>query len=245
MNADGSEQTFLTRGSSATWSPDCNQIAFHASASGTGTPTRTDPGSATNDSDIFVANVDDLVAGVAQPKDITNSSDKIDDDADWSPDGQHLVYTAHDVGDDIPERPRLPLEYRRALRRQHRRNGPRAAHPQHRGGAGPGLVPGRDADRVQLPDRRRRGRLRGLCDERGWNRRPAIDRQHRARPDRELVARRPAAGVPSACSGPGRLQLFTMAPNLNPDSTMPPATQLTTPPGINLFAHWGELRVHT
>jgi Tol biopolymer transport system component len=41
------------------------------------------------------------------------------------------------------------------------------------------------------------------------------------------------------------LQLFTMAPNLNPDSTMPPATQLTTPPGINLFAHWGELRVHT
>jgi TolB protein len=104
MNADGSDQTFLTRGSSATWSPDCKNIAFHASASGTGTPLRTDPGSATTDSDLFVANVDDLLVGDL-PTNLTDSPDKIDDDADWSPDGQRIAYTAHDVGDDPPNPP--------------------------------------------------------------------------------------------------------------------------------------------
>jgi len=34
MSADGTAQTLLTRGSSATWSPDGRKIAFHASASG-------------------------------------------------------------------------------------------------------------------------------------------------------------------------------------------------------------------
>ena len=38
MNADGTDQQFLVRGSSATWSPDGRHIAFHASASGTGLP---------------------------------------------------------------------------------------------------------------------------------------------------------------------------------------------------------------
>jgi hypothetical protein len=72
MNTDGTEQTRLTRGSSATWSPDSKQVAFHASASYyasgglvTGLPIRTDPGSATRDSDIFVVNADDLLTGVA------------------------------------------------------------------------------------------------------------------------------------------------------------------------------------
>ena len=61
METDGSGQTLLTRGSSATWSPDGKEIAFHASASYyasggqvSGCPIRTDPGSATSDSDIFV-----------------------------------------------------------------------------------------------------------------------------------------------------------------------------------------------
>src|SRR5262249_27770291 len=47
MNTDGSEQRFLIRGSSATWSPDSKNIAFHASASGLGLPIKTDPGAAT------------------------------------------------------------------------------------------------------------------------------------------------------------------------------------------------------
>jgi TolB protein len=38
MNADGTAQTSLVRGSSATWSPDGRKIAFHASASGMGKP---------------------------------------------------------------------------------------------------------------------------------------------------------------------------------------------------------------
>jgi TolB protein len=100
MNTDGTEQTFLTHGSSATWSPDSKNIAFHASASGSGTPLRTDPGSATSDSDIFVANVDDLLAGVEQPRKLTNSPGIIDEDADWSPDGKTIAYTRHADTDD-------------------------------------------------------------------------------------------------------------------------------------------------
>src|SRR5215470_2608601 len=46
MNTDGSEQMFLTRGSSATWSPDIKNIAFHASASGLGLPIKPDLGAA-------------------------------------------------------------------------------------------------------------------------------------------------------------------------------------------------------
>src|SRR4029453_9686231 len=80
MDTDATEQTFWTRGSSATWSPDSKNIAFHASASYhasrglvTGCPIRPDPGSATTDSDIFVTNVDDLVTGVKQPVNITDN----------------------------------------------------------------------------------------------------------------------------------------------------------------------------
>ena len=72
MNTDGTEQTFLTRGSSASWSPDSKRIAFHASASGTEPPVRGEPGAATRDSDIFTANVDDLLEGVEGRRNITN-----------------------------------------------------------------------------------------------------------------------------------------------------------------------------
>jgi TolB protein len=124
MDADGSNQRFLTRGSSATWSPDGKDIAFHASASyyasgGLGEcPINPNPGAATTDSDIFVVNVDDRLAGTAQPVDITNTSgpsclsgDLSEDDADWSvpttgaPDGR-IAFTAHcsgDSGNDFPD----------------------------------------------------------------------------------------------------------------------------------------------
>jgi TolB protein len=114
----GIEQTLLTRGSSATWSPDSKNIAFHASASyyasggmETGIPTRSDPGAATTDSDIFVANVEELAAAGDVPTktqlatNITNTPDQIEDDADWSaspttaPGGQSIVFTSHPVTD--------------------------------------------------------------------------------------------------------------------------------------------------
>ncbi len=99
MNPDGSGQTHLVRGSSATWSPDGHKIAYHASASGTGRPIRVDPGSATLDSDIFVLSVDELLENGEPPINLTNSPDFIDDDPDWSPDGTQIVFTRHGVND--------------------------------------------------------------------------------------------------------------------------------------------------
>ena len=99
MNADGSDQTHLIRGSSAAWSPDSKQITFHASASGSALPIKPDPGAATFDSDIFVANVDDLLELATPPRNLTNDPTAVDDDPDWSPDGQWIVYTSHSVTD--------------------------------------------------------------------------------------------------------------------------------------------------
>src|SRR6266536_6198407 len=103
MNPDGTGQTSLVRGSSATWSPDGKRIAFHASASGKGKPINFLPGAATTDSDIFVMNVDDFLKNRTRPKNITNNPAAIDDDPDWSPKGQKIIFTSHavtDAGDD-------------------------------------------------------------------------------------------------------------------------------------------------
>jgi len=94
MNIDGSAQTPLTPGSSASWSPDGKRIAFHASASGAAAPTRVEPGAPASDSDIFVADIEGLLAHRATARNLTNSPATIDDDADWSPDGRRIVYTS-------------------------------------------------------------------------------------------------------------------------------------------------------
>jgi TolB protein len=242
MNADGSEQTFLARGSSASWSPDCKKIVFHASASGAGTPTRTDPGSATTDSDLFVVNVDDLLSGEAQPTNITNSADKIDDDADWSPDGEHIVYTAHDVGDDPPAPPftsntaevyvinadgtgtpqRLTDNTYEERAAAWSPDGSQIVFACRTGGGATVFhicVKSADALPTEPPQQLTAASSGDLTPT--WS------------PDGSKILfhriRTPAAGG---------AQLWIM----NADGTN--QAQLTSPPGINLIAHWGELRVH-
>ncbi len=93
MKRDGTNQQPLARGgSSASWSPDSQSIAFHRSASGMGLPINPNPGAPAADSDIFVARVCDLLAGLP-PTNITNSEGMVDTDASWSPDGTKILFT--------------------------------------------------------------------------------------------------------------------------------------------------------
>ena len=103
MRSDGSNPQYLVRGSSASWSPDSRSIAFHRSASGEGLPINQFPGAPAADSDIFVARVCDLLAGLP-PTNITNTDGIVDTDASWGPDGRTIVFTRFDAADD-PQRP--------------------------------------------------------------------------------------------------------------------------------------------
>ena len=233
MESDGSGQTLLTRGSSATWSPNGKEIAFHASASGSGTPIRPNPGSATTDSDIFVVDVDDLLAGVAAPTNITDSADKVDDDADWSSAGR-LVYTAHDVGD----------------------------NPFLSNSAEIYTIDPDGSDRLQLTENNEEERSPNWSAD--GTRIAYSCRIGGGTADFELcVMNADGSGVQQLTSSPvselsptfspdgqqimfniGANQLFTINAHLNPDGTRPTATQLTFPPGLNAYPHWGLLRVH-
>ena len=230
MNTDGTEQTWLIRGSSATWSPDGKNIAFHASASGTALPIKPDPGAATFDSDIFVANVDDVLEYGAGRRNLTNSPEAIDDDADWSPNGDQIVFTSHSVTDNhlnsitaevyvinadamgAPARLTNNVEEERAPAWSP--DGTRIVFMCRRGGSDFEICT-MNADgtgQVQLTDN------------------TVGDFTPTWSPDGgRIVFHRPVGG---------RFQLWLM----NPDGTG--QTQLTNTPGLNLFANWGEIRVH-
>jgi|SRR5262245_25983744 len=231
MNSKGEEQMFLIRGSSATWSPDSKNIVFHASASGAGLPIKADPGAATSDSDIFVANVDDLLAGVAGPINLTNNPEAIDDDPDWTPDGRQIVFTSHPVFDD-PQRSNLAEVYvinvdgtgltRLTFNAEEERapswspDGSRIVYMCRIGGGTADFeicsMNADGSDRRQLTDN------------------TVLDATATFSPDgQQIVFQRPVAG---------RLQLWLM----NADGTG--QTQLTDTSGLNLFANWGVVRVH-
>jgi len=226
MSADGSGETHLIRGSSATWSPDGKQIAFHASASGKGHPIKPDPGAATSDNDIFVLNLGDGT----RAKNITNSPEAIDDDPDWSPNGQKIVFTSHAVTDDPinsataeiytieldetakPQRLTNNAEEERAPAWSP--DGKRIVFSCRRGGPDFEIcVMNADGTgQVQLTD----NSVPDLTAS--WS------------PDGKKIVFHRRAG------GRGQFQLFLV----NADGTG--EVQLTFPPGLNAFPNWGETR---
>jgi TolB protein len=230
MNADGSGQTSLVRGSSATWSPDGRKIAFHASASGTGKPINFLPGAATTDSDIFVMNIDDFLKHRARPQNITNNPAAVDDDADWSPKGQKIVFTSHAVTDNTdnhttaeiylidtdgtgkPARLTNNAEEERAP--SWSPDGKRIVFCCRRGGSDLEIcvmnVDG--TGQVQLTD----NTIGDLTPS--WS------------PDGKKIVFHRRVGER------GQFQLFV----INADGTA--EKQLTFPPGLNAFPNWGEIR---
>jgi TolB protein len=230
MESDGSEQTPLLRaGGSASWSPDSKNIVFHRSASGTGVFVKPDPGAATTDSDIFVVNVDDLLDGVEQPRNLTNNgAAAVDDDPDWSPAGQQIVFTSHAPGDEPnpasaelylinadgtgqPERLTDNLEEERSP--DWSPDGTRLAFSCRTGGADLELCV-MNADGTGLTR---------LTDNTVPELSPSWS------PDGEKIAfQRPITG---------RQQIWS----IDPDGT--DEMQLTNTPGLNLSPNWGKLRI--
>lgn len=103
MKNDGRTQKLLTRGSSASWSPDSKSIVFHASASGTGKPIFADAGAPAPDSDLFVAKVGELLDfGPGRRTNITNTPNAIEDDADWSPVSNKIIFTSRPLFSEDP-----------------------------------------------------------------------------------------------------------------------------------------------
>jgi TolB protein len=230
MNTDGTEQSFLIRGSSAAWSPDGKKIAFHASASGKGHPIKADPGAATSDNDIFVLNMDGVPMNGAKPRNITNSPAAIDDDPDWSPDGRQIVYTSHALTNDpansagaeiyvtdadgagSPTRLTDNAEEERAP--SWSPDGKRVVFMCRRGGPDFEicLMNANGTGQVQLTDN------------------SVPDLTASWAPDgKRIVFHRPVGGR-------GHFQLFSV----NADGTN--EVQLTFPPGLNAFPNWGEVR---
>ena len=230
MNADGTGQIPLTRGSSATWSPEGRKIAFHASSSGTGQPINSLPGAATTDSDIFVMNVDDFLKSRARPKNITNNRAAIDDDPDWSPRAQKIVFTSHAVTDDTDNHVTAEI------------------YAIDTDGTGKPMRLTNNAEEERAPSWSPDGRRIVFCCRRGG---PDFeicvmnaDGTGQAQLTDNTIGDLTPSWSPDGknivfhrrVGGRGQFQLFL----INADGT--DEKQLTFPPGLNAFPNWGEVR---
>jgi Tol biopolymer transport system component len=252
MDADGSDQMWLTRGDSPTWSPDSKNIIFHASdlyydrnGTETGAPTRPDPGAAAVDSDLFLANVDDLAAApdllskIQLVTNITNTPLLIEDDADWSEANGLIVFTSRPapgteadfinteiyVMDPLhPELGRQQLTFDNGYEERSPSwspDGTQIAFSARIGGNDNEICVMNIAD----------GIIHQLTDNTIADLGPSWS------PDGTQIAfQRTVAGRP---------QVFTMNPELNPDGTLPdaiPVTDFGKGEGTNRFPQWGEVR---
>jgi TolB protein len=274
MNADDSDelqhpipddkQLHLTRGSSASWSPDSKKVAFHASASGMGQPISTLPGAATADSDIFVMNMDDCLdtvdaCQVAGPikQNITNNGDAaIDDDPDWSPDGTKLVFTSHPPTDTVPNNYPNAEIYVMAVNPDGTPVQDGTPNPQRLTNSdkpgeerAPAWSP--NGERILFSCRRGSVPQFQLCvldrnEDGTWvETQLTTSGQHLTAtwsPDGTQIVFHRLAGNPT------RFQLFLLTMNLDGTCVKTQLgtcveTQLTDTPGLNGFANWGEVRV--
>lgn len=230
MNSDGTQQTLLTHGSSGAWSPDGKMVAFHGSASGKGQPIKADPGAATSDNDIFVVNVNDLLKNGARPKNITNSPTAIDDDPDWSPDGQTIVYTSHSATDDPVNSASAEIYVIDATGT----GGPTRLTDNTEEERAPAWSP--DGKRIVFSCRRN-GPDFEICvmnangtGQAQLTENNVPDLTASWSPDGKRIAFHRRVG------GRGQFQLFSV----NADGTG--EVQLTFPPGLNAFPNWGAVR---
>ena len=229
MNTDGSDQKHLIRGSSATWSRDSKLVAYHASASGTGKPIALFPGAATSDSDIFTMSV---VKKGALPKNITNNPTAVDDDPDWSPTEDKIVFVSKNAKDNATNAVSAEIYVINA----DGRGKPIRLTNNSEEERAPAWSP--DGKRILFMCRRG-GRDFEICimNADGTGQIQVTDNTvgdltASWSPDgRKIVVHRPVA--------PSRFQLWLV--NVDGSGEM----QLTDTPGLNGFPNWGEVRTRS